>query len=63
MRLLFWLVVAACTPSPPDGVIRCAPPPEKACPDGYGCAADGTCWQHPDDYIADAFIPCGDACN
>lgn len=33
---------------PPNGAILCGAP-EKACPDGYHCAFDGTCWQDGQD--------------
>jgi hypothetical protein len=29
----------------PDGALKCSNNPKRLCPEGYICAADGTCWK------------------
>jgi hypothetical protein len=36
-------------PRPADGTVRCSPG-EHACPEGYRCAADDTCWRDGEDH-------------
>lgn len=56
--------LAACAPSPADGLLVCNPT-GKACPDGYSCANDGTCWRtgHAPDLSSNGDMPAPDLAN
>ena len=59
--VLLAVALAACAPSPADGLLACNPT-GKACPDGYYCANDGTCWRtgHAPDLSAGGDMPAPD---
>src|SRR4051812_44883271 len=42
--LLASLLMGCLDATPPEGVLRCAPAPDR-CPAGYACAPDQTCWR------------------
>src|SRR5438034_9453499 len=62
LALALLLPLAGCfAPTPAGGVLGCNPDPHgKACPDGYHCASDSTCWPEGQDPSGDGPVHLGD---
>jgi hypothetical protein len=42
-------VVTGCVSLPQNGAIKCGPDPAHACPSGFHCASNSTCWRNNQD--------------